>query len=97
MKVSAVQFEPAFNDLDKNLIKIEELIKDCVTQESELIVLPELATSGYNFRDTQEIFSIAEEIPNGRTEQTAIDHALTRHDNQPDDHEMRIKKLERIA
>jgi len=41
------------------------------------------------------IDGIAKEFQNGRTEQAAIDHALSRHDNQIDDHEMRIKKLER--
>ena len=41
------------------------------------------------------IDGIAKEFQNGRTEKAAIDHALTRHDEQFDDHEMRIKKLER--
>jgi len=38
---------------------------------------------------------ISGEISNNRTEQAAIDHALTRHDNRFDDHEIRITQLER--
>ena len=38
---------------------------------------------------------ISGEISNNRTEKAAIDHALSRHDNRFEDHEIRITQLER--
>jgi len=39
--------------------------------------------------------TVLREITNNRTEKAAIDHALIRHDNRFDDHEKRIRKLEK--
>lgn len=61
--VAAIQFEPAFNDLKRNREKVQKLILESLTKEPKLIVLPELAFSGYNFKDSKEVEETAERIP----------------------------------
>lgn len=39
--------------------------------------------------------AIARDLKDGKTEKAAIDHSLNRHEQQIDNHEMRIDKLER--
>ena len=40
------------------------------------------------------IDNVASELSNSRSEKAAIDHALIRHDDKLDDHEIRIERLE---
>lgn len=65
-KVSCVQMEPKLGDREYNVGKIESYIKEVMQKEPEtdLIVFPELATSGYE--GTPEMFrELAETLPNG--------------------------------
>ncbi len=64
MKVGFVQFYPFFGKKEENLKKAEELI---LKAEADLLVLPELFNSGYVFTDREELESLAEEIPQGKT------------------------------
>ena len=57
MKVGFVQFNPVFGDVETNLATIERLIS---STEADLLVLPELATTGYTFTTKKELESIAE-------------------------------------
>jgi predicted amidohydrolase len=57
MKVSAVQFCPILFDKDKNLEKIVSFIKE---SKEDLIVFPELATTGYFFLKKDELGRFAE-------------------------------------
>ena len=57
MKVAAVQFEPIFNDKISNLEKIQNFIR---TIQADVIVFPELATTGYFFLNKDELVNIAE-------------------------------------
>lgn len=61
MKVGIVQFEPKFGEAKHNLDRIEAEIQPPV----DLVVLPELCTSGYQFVNHHEIEELAEEIPSG--------------------------------
>jgi N-carbamoylputrescine amidase len=65
MKVAAVQFEPIIGEAGKNLARSCELLDEAVQQGSELVVLPELATSGYLFASRDEAFELAEAVPGG--------------------------------
>lgn len=59
MKIGFVQFNPIFGQVDKNLTQIERLIGHC---RADLLVLPELCTTGYNFISKKEVQQLAEPI-----------------------------------
>jgi predicted amidohydrolase len=61
-KVSVLQFQPQFLGVDANLKKLSEMLQSA---QSDLVVLPELAMSGYVFSDISEVVRIAESIPDG--------------------------------
>jgi len=52
-----VQFAPVFGDARENLRVIEEA---CADLSADLVVLPELCTTGYQFRDRKELLELAE-------------------------------------
>lgn len=63
MKIGFFQFEPKFLEVEENInLIISELEK---TQNFDLLVLPELANSGYVFKNKEELRKVAEEIPKG--------------------------------
>ncbi|MFZ1321282.1 MAG: nitrilase-related carbon-nitrogen hydrolase [Ignavibacteria bacterium] len=62
MKAGYLQFKPKFGDVDFNIKKIKSLIGK---NKFDLLVLPELANSGYLFSDKKELAELSEKIPNG--------------------------------
>jgi len=64
MKVSVLQFKPKLLDKAHNLGKLSEMLAGIKT---DLVVLPELAISGYVFNSHQEVLSIAEEAGKGES------------------------------
>lgn len=58
-RIACCQFAPAFGDLAANAEAIEHHIRDAVTAGADVIVLPELATSGYMFHDADEARAVA--------------------------------------
>jgi len=65
-KVGVLQFEPRLLKVDENLKNLENMLIDV---EADLIVLPELATSGYVFNSKEEVMSVAEDAKTGKTAQ----------------------------
>jgi predicted amidohydrolase len=63
-KVGICQFKPEFMQININLEKMESLLENI---SADLIVLPELAASGYLFKSKEEVNSIAENPQNGPT------------------------------
>ncbi|MEA1973475.1 MAG: nitrilase-related carbon-nitrogen hydrolase [Candidatus Cloacimonadota bacterium] len=63
-KIGVCQFEPKLLQVKQNLQRMEELVNEV---EADLIVLPELATSGYVFNNTKEVENIAEDAFDGAT------------------------------
>ncbi len=63
-KVGVCQFKPELMQTEKNLKKMESLLESV---SADLIVLPELAVSGYLFNSEEEVKSIAEDPNNGPT------------------------------
>jgi len=57
MKVAQIQFEPKLGDCGYNLNRIIGFLEQC--KEMDLIVLPELANSGYLFNDRNHAFEVA--------------------------------------
>ena len=63
-KVGVCQFKPQLMQIDKNLKKMGSLLESV---SADLIILPELAASGYLFKSKEEVLSIAEDPKNGHT------------------------------
>jgi len=64
MKVAVYQFSPEFGRKEKNLQKIEEAVRET---DGELVVLPELCCTGYQFVSQEEVNGLCEPIPEGDT------------------------------
>ncbi len=64
MRVGFVQFSPERGAGPENIDRAGDLIG---SQAADLWVLPELVTSGYLFRDRDQLFKWAESVPNGRS------------------------------
>jgi len=62
LRVAAVQFAPTFGDLHGNLRRIAHLVLAATENGARLVVLPELATTGYGFMDEEEAAPFAEVI-----------------------------------
>lgn len=63
MKVSLVQLEPQLGKLQANIEQATALINQT---DSDLYILPELANSGYNFKNREAALAIAESADNSR-------------------------------
>ncbi len=64
MKVAVYQFAPTFGAVGKNLRRIEQELENV---QVDLIVLPELCTTGYLFASMEEVGSMAEPVRGGET------------------------------
>ena len=64
MRVGYYQFRPLFGQPRRNVAKILAALADV---EADLIVLPELAFSGYHFRDREEARALAEDCASSET------------------------------
>jgi predicted amidohydrolase len=61
-RIAVVQMNPEFMKPEANLAKVGAL---CKNVSADLIVLPELVTSGYVFCEQKEVDSVCESVPNG--------------------------------
>jgi predicted amidohydrolase len=75
MKVGVLQFKPEFGQKEKNLAAVEKFLN---TAQADLVVLPELFTTGYLFLTKEELTSLAEPIPGPTTERLS---AIARKNN----------------
>jgi predicted amidohydrolase len=57
MKIGFVQFSPVFGQVAGNLARIGKLVGPC---KADLLVLPELCLSGYNFLSRDEVRQLSE-------------------------------------
>lgn len=72
MKVGYFQSHPEFGEVEKNL---EQFASRLTGVDCELLVLPELAFSGYQFVSQDEVISLSEPIPSGPTTQQCLNLA----------------------
>lgn len=67
MKTGFYQFAPKFGDIKNNVQKAVDAI---ASADADLIVLPELFNTGYQFISKEEAAELSEEIPSGFTTKT---------------------------
>ncbi len=72
MKVGFYQFDVQYGEKEKNLQKV---IDTLVKNDFDLIVLPELFTTGYLFPSKEEAISYGELVPEGKTTKKLIEFA----------------------
>lgn len=72
IKVASIQMEPRIGQKKDNLGRSLELIEAASAEGASLIVLPELANTGYNFASRAEAFELAEVLPEGESTQAWI-------------------------
>jgi N-carbamoylputrescine amidase len=71
VRVAVAQFDPqvGLENRDSNAAAVRERLDQAVRNDANLIVLPELATTGYSFESREEAFAHAESVPDGQTVQ----------------------------
>ena len=58
-RVAAVQLAPVVGDLDGNTATVTAALRNALEQGADVVVVPELATSGYVFASVEEARSVA--------------------------------------
>lgn len=74
MKVGFIQTDPEFGRREENVEKAVEMLSGV---DADLVVLPELFNTGYQFRSKDEVFKLAEEVPDGYTAKRLLSAALS--------------------
>ena len=69
MRVGVYQSHPEFGEVDTN---VDRAVQELSMIRADLIVLPELFNTGYQFVSKEEVDALAEEIPSGKTCQTMM-------------------------
>lgn len=64
MKLGLYQNHPEFGQVERN---VRQAVKDLKETDADLMVLPELFNTGYQFVSGEEAFDLAEDIPSGMT------------------------------
>ncbi|WP_017128549.1 nitrilase-related carbon-nitrogen hydrolase, partial [Pseudomonas gingeri] len=78
LSVAAVQMEPRVGCKAHNLEVSLRLIDEAASAGARVVVLPELASSGYVFSSREEAFDLAERVPAGASTQAWADIARQR-------------------
>ncbi|OLN84910.1 Protein N-terminal amidase [Colletotrichum chlorophyti] len=76
MRIGCLQFAPQVGDIDNNLNRADAVLNKANTDDLDLLVLPELAFSGYNFKSLQHISPYLEPSGSGITSLWARTTAL---------------------
>lgn len=75
MKVGYIQFSPTFGHVQENLDRVTGLLSSV---PCDVMVLPELALSGYQFISKDETLALSEPVPDGPTTQSFLKLARQR-------------------
>ena len=65
VRVARLQMEPKVGELEANIADSVTRIDAAAARGAQLIVLPELCSSGYVFETRDEAYALAEEVPHG--------------------------------
>src|SRR5690348_15612381 len=64
---AAIQFEPRLGAKEENMARLCALVEEAAEAGARVIVLPEMATTGYCFRDRAEVAPLVEMVPGPTT------------------------------
>jgi len=64
INIGIIQFAPVLGDQDLTINKLDDMLNE--VKDADLIVLPELANSGYNFVSRQQAFDLSEKLEQSR-------------------------------
>jgi predicted amidohydrolase len=67
-RVAAIQFNPRQGEKEKNTERLLQLVEEAARQEARLIVLPEMAATGYCWVSRDEIEPYVEPVPGPTTQ-----------------------------
>ena len=75
MRIGFLQFEPVFGEVIRNL---DAAVTRLEKVDADVIVLPELFASGYQFTSDEEVHRLSETVPDGPTTRSLTDLAKAR-------------------
>ena len=67
-KVAAIEFNPEFMELDKNIVAATAIAEEAANNGARLIVMPEAAVSGYIYRDLEQFLPYMDTVPGKTTD-----------------------------
>jgi N-carbamoylputrescine amidase len=67
LRIACVQMEPRIGEKAANVARSVAFIEEAARQGAELVVLPELANTGYVFESLEEATGLSEPVPDGET------------------------------
>src|SRR5215467_7513981 len=67
-RVAAIQYEPTLGEKEKNVTDLLRFVEEAAQHNARLIVLPEMATTGYCWESRSEIAPFVEPIPGPTTD-----------------------------
>jgi predicted amidohydrolase len=76
VKIGLLQTSPIFGKKDEN---IENAVAKIKQLDADLVVLPELFNTGYQFTSREEALALAETVPDGKTTHTLTNMAKEKH------------------
>src|SRR2546421_11328425 len=86
-RVAAIQYESTLGEKEKNVTDLLRLVEEAAQHEARLIVVPEMATTGYCWESRAEIAPHVEPIPGPTTDrfqQLAATMACPKATNSPE-------------
>lgn len=72
MRAAFLQFEPRYLEVESNWAQVDRHLQGA---DADLIVLPELFTSGYFFQSRSDLRRVAERVPEGPTTKRLVEWA----------------------
>jgi predicted amidohydrolase len=75
LKAAFIQTSPVFGEVKAN---VDKAVSRIAKLDASLIVLPELFSTGYQFRSKKELLDLAEEVPAGYATRALIEAAKAR-------------------